>query len=145
MAQITISELEQFLAAYGWKHVRPDDNVIGTAFALGERGFDLNIYLIDEWVQIEILNLARSLPLERESFIYDSLLTYTGEMVGCKLAIDVDGSVSLIADLAGQDLVYDTFAETLDLLTAYSERYFPQIAELCGETLSGENNTTVSP
>ena len=123
MAQVELNDLGQFLMKYGWTYAELNPYTIVTGFQAGTSGFDLNVYLVDDWVLLEIPNLTQQLTEQQQLEASEQLLIYNGEMLGSRFSFEPDGTLSMTIDLLAEGLPYYQFATALDSLSYYAEAY----------------------
>lgn len=123
MARVELDDLARFLTEYGWAFAELNPRTIVTGFQTETLSCDLNVYLVDEWVLLEIPNLPQPLTERQQLEVSEQLLMYNGEMLGSRFSLDPDGLLSMTMDLWAENLTYDQFAAALDLLSYYAGVY----------------------
>jgi hypothetical protein len=131
-----VTELKDIILYFenlGWKVDREGEFGLYTDFLIGSIVFELNAYLLDGCLRIEIPNFTPQLPDESEAQICFELLKLNSELIGCKFSILPDRSILLSCDLLANDLDFDTFRETINILidciSQFYEYYYYRIPE----------------
>jgi hypothetical protein len=85
-----------------------------------EEEYDLYVMVVDDWVHFAVTPLLPPLPDAQAPRLHAALLTLNQQMRRAHFALDGEGDVTLIADIAARQLDDVAFAEILDALVFYT-------------------------
>lgn len=107
----------------GWSYTAPEAGLWQSSFFTErEEEYDLYVMVVEDWVHFAVTPFLPPLPSAQTGHIYAVLLKLNQQMRGARFALDGDGDVTLIADMALRHLDAAAFVEMLETLTFYTER-----------------------
>jgi hypothetical protein len=118
-----MANIATYFKRYGWSGVEVEQGVWRSTFALeSEEDFDLYVLIVEDWVHFAVSPLLPRLEQASLAHLQPLLLRLNQELRLARLAVDADGDVNLLADLPLAKMSFALFAQTLDLLSYYTER-----------------------
>ncbi len=116
-------EIGKLFERAGWSCTMPDTGLWQSSFFTDhEEEYDLYVMVVDDWVHFAVTPLLPPLPVAQTPRLYAALLRLNQQLRGAHFALDSEGDVTLIADMAARQLDERAFAEILDALVFYTER-----------------------
>lgn len=107
----------------GWTCTMPDAGLWQSSFfSEREEEYDLYVMVVDDWVHFAVTPLLPPLPVTQTPRLYAALLRLNQQLRSAHFALDSEGDVTLIANMAARQLDDSAFAEILDALVFYTER-----------------------
>ncbi len=131
---VTADTIESFFGQYDWGFEQVDENHFITGFK-SESGLietvTIHVTLTPSWVYFAIAPLidAPANP-ECERHLYKHLLRLCHVVNLAKFSVDSDGDVIMTVELPRENLSYSEFADALNALSYYADKYLAEIQAL---------------
>ena len=107
----------------GWVCTQPEANLWQSSFFTeNEEEFDLYVMVVEDWVHFAVTPFLPPLPSAQAPRLHAPLLKLNQQLRLVHFALDGDGDVTLVADVAAQWLDLAVFAQILEAAVFYTDR-----------------------
>lgn len=118
-----MSDIGKLFERAGWVCTMPETGLWQSSFFTDrEEEYDLYVMEVDDWVHFAVTPLLPPLPNSQAPRLHAALLTLNQQMRNAHFALDSEGDVTLVADIAQRQLDDAAFSAILDALVFYTER-----------------------
>lgn len=118
-----MADIDKLFERAGWVCTMVEAGLWQSSFFTdSEEEYDLYVMEVDDWVHFAVTPLLPPFPSAQAPRLHAALLTLNQQMRNVHFALDGEGDVTLVADMARRQLDDAAFGEILDALVFYTER-----------------------
>jgi hypothetical protein len=132
---ITRETIDEFFERYGWTSNSEDGEIWRTGFQGDVSSFNILIRLTEDWLFFLILPfVVAPTNMVCRWRLHHYLLRVNQLMSMAKFYVDSDGDVGLAVELPTENLDYSEFADALNALSYYADKYYLEALNIAQNT-----------
>jgi|GEM_PF-929842 len=118
----------------GWAYTQPEPGLWQSSFFTeAEEEFDLYVMTVEDWVHFAVTPFLQPIPLAQQPRLHTALLKLNQQMRVVRFALDGEGDVTLIADIAARQLDSAAFVIVLDAIGFYTDQLAAELWRMAGD------------
>lgn len=119
----------------GWACTTPEVGLWQSSFFTErEEEYDLYVMVVEDWVHFAVTPFLPPIPIAQAPRIHAALLKLNQQMRSVRFALDSDGDVTLLADIAARQLDSIAFIEILDAFVFYTDQLAGELWRMAADS-----------
>jgi hypothetical protein len=119
----------------GWACTTPEVGLWQSSFFTErEEEYDLYVMVVEDWVHFAVTPFLPPTPIAQAPRIHAALLKLNQQMRSVRFALDGDGDVTLLADIAARQLDSIAFIEILDAFVFYTDQLAGELWRMAADS-----------
>jgi len=126
-----MQDVRNLFERHGVKYHELDEDTVLAGFQGDYEDLFIGARLQDDWLTLTVPNYFPPVPDDRKLEVYEHLLELNARIHCVRFALDEEGQIMLMADVAGyKRLEYSAFADAIDALGFYANDVYPYLYKL---------------
>lgn len=119
----------------GWSYTTPEAGLWeSNFFTEREEEYDLYVMVVEDWVHFAVTPFLPPIPVTQTARIHAALLKLNQQMRSVRFALDGDGDVTLLADIAARQLDSTVFIEILSAFVFYTDQLAGELWRMAADS-----------